>query len=81
MGIDGWIDFMTTPVQVKKWDHKVGRPEIDKFAHAIERDRKKKGVMMARDFSKECWNEVERIKREKKIEIQLKTIKEIFNHN
>ena len=28
MGIDGWVELMTVPVQVKRWKHKVGRPEI-----------------------------------------------------
>ena len=81
LGIDGWIDFMTVSVQVKRWGHKVGRPEIDKFAHAVERDRKLKGMIVAFDFSKDCWNEIERIKKEKRIEIQLKTVKEIFDRN
>ncbi|MGA2130300.1 MAG: DNA methyltransferase [Candidatus Pacearchaeota archaeon] len=81
MGIDGWIEFMTIPVQVKRWGHKVGRPEIDKFKTAIEREHKKKGLILAFDFSKDCYEEVERIKHEDKIDIQLKSVKEIFNHD
>lgn len=81
LGIDGWIDFMQTPVQVKRWEHKVQRQEIDKFYRAIIRDHKKKGIIVAFGFSKDCWNEIEKIKREDKIEIELKTVKEIFNHN
>lgn len=81
MGIDGWIEFMTIPVQVKRWGHKVGRQEVDKFLTAIERDHKTKGMIIAFDFSKDCWNEIERVKKEKKIEIQLKIVKEIFNHD
>ncbi|MGZ4924725.1 MAG: restriction endonuclease [Halobacteriota archaeon] len=49
---------MSVAVQVKRWGHKVGRPEIDKFKSAIERDRKKKGMIIAFDFSGACWNEV-----------------------
>ncbi len=77
-GIDGWIEFMACPVQVKRWGHKVGRPEIDKFRTAIQREHKKKGMMIAFGFSRDCWNEVERIKKEERIEIKLKTIKEII---
>ena len=78
MGIDGWINFMIIPVQVKRWGHKVGRPEIDKFKTAIERDKKKKGMVIAFDFSKDCWEEVARINKEDKIDIQLKSVREIF---
>lgn len=68
-------------MQVKNWGHKVGRPEIDKFKTAIERDHKTEGIIVAFDFSKDCYSEVERIRHEDKIEIKLKTIKEIFNHS
>ena len=78
MGIDGWIEFKTIPVQVKRWEHKVGRPEIDKFAHAIERDRKEKGILVADDFSKDCYAEVARIEKDKKIKIDLRKIDDIF---
>jgi len=81
MGIDGWIEFMTIPVQVKRWGHKVGRPEIDKFKTAIQRERKTKGMIVSFDFSKDCWEEVARIKKEDKMDIQLKSVKEIFNHD
>lgn len=81
MGIDGWIDFMAVPVQVKRWGHKVGRPEIDKFRTAIQREHKEKGMIVAFDFSKDCYNEVERIKKDDKIEIMLKTVKEVFSNN
>ncbi len=78
MGIDGWTEFKTIPVQVKRWEHKVGRPEIDKFAHAIERDRKEKGILVADDFSKDCYAEVARIEKEQKIKIELRKIDDIF---
>lgn len=81
MGIDGWVEFMMRPVQVKRWGHKVSRQEVDKFAHAIRRDRKNKGMIIAFDFSRDCWNEIERIKHDDKVDIQLKSVKEIFNHN
>ena len=78
MGIDGWIEFKQIPIQVKRWEHKVGRPEIDKFAHAIERDRKEKGILVADDFSKDCYAEVARIEKDKKIKIELRKIDDIF---
>jgi DNA modification methylase len=78
MGIDGWVEFKTIPVQVKRWEHKVGRPEIDKFAHAIERDRKEKGILVADDFSKDCYAEVARIEKEQKIKIELLKIDDLF---
>ena len=81
MGIDGWIQFMTIPVQVKRWDHKVGRPEIDKFLTAIKREHKTKGIIVAFEFSKDCFNEVERIKEEDKIEIELLDVKNIFKNS
>ena len=78
MGIDGWIDFKTIPVQVKNWGHKVGRPEIDKFKTAVERDNKNKGIMVANDFSKDCYSEVVRIEKEHKIKIELRKVDDIF---
>ncbi|GAH99847.1 unnamed protein product, partial [marine sediment metagenome] len=36
-------ELRTIPVQVKRWGHNVGRPEIDKFKTAVERDKKNKG--------------------------------------
>jgi len=78
MGIDGWTELRTIPVQVKRWGNKVGRPEIDKFKTAIERDKKDKGIVVAFDFSRDCYEEVERIKHEHKIDIQLKRVSELF---
>lgn len=81
MGIDGWIDFKTIPVQVKRWGHKVGRPEIDKFKTAIERDHKNVGIMVAFGYSKDCYSESARIEREHKIAIRLLTVDDIFFKN
>ena len=79
MGIDGWIKFMQVPVQVKRWGHKVGRPEIDKFKTAVERLDKKKGMIIAFGFSRDSWEEVARIKDKDGLEIQLKTVREILS--
>lgn len=79
MGIDGWKDYRTVPVQVKRWGHKVGRPEIDKFKTAVERVRKTYGIIVAFDFSKDCYEEVARIEKEHKIKIELKKVKDVIN--
>jgi DNA modification methylase len=82
MGIDGWVENGTIPVQVKRWKNKVSRPEIDKFKTAIERDHKKKGIVVARGFSKDCYAEVARIKKEHDIHIDLVEFRYIFeSHN
>jgi len=77
MGIDGWTELMQVAVQAKRWGHKVGRPELDKFKTSLERDRKTRGMIIAFDFSKDSYNEVARIKNEG-IDIELKTVKEII---
>ncbi len=82
LGIDGWVEERTIPVQVKRWENKVGRPEIDKFKTAIERDQKQKGIIVAEDFSKDAYAEVARIKDKHKIDIDLVRFETIFNtHN
>ena len=78
LGIDGWIDFKTVPVQVKRWGHKVGRPEIDKFRTTIQRDKKERGIIVAFEFSRDSYNEVARIEKEDKIKIELKEVLELF---
>jgi len=78
MGIDGWIEMRAVPVQVKRWQHKVQRQEIDKFKTAIERDHKERGIIVANDFSKDCYAEVARIEKEHKIKIELKLVEDIF---
>lgn len=39
------------------------------------------GIIVAFDFSRDCFNEVERIKKEDKVNIELKTVREIFGLN
>jgi SAM-dependent methyltransferase len=81
-GIDGWVENRTIPVQVKRWEHKVGRPEVDKFKTAVERDNKKKGIIVADGFSKDSYAEVARIKAKHGIDIELVEFKTIFEtHN
>lgn len=79
LGIDGWIEFKTIPVQVKRWQHKVGRPEIDKFKTAVERDKKKEGIMVAFEYSKDAYREAARIKKEDKLKLRLMIFEDIFD--
>lgn len=53
-------------IQAKRWDATIGRPEIQKFAGALDGQRAKKGIFMTTsDFSREAEEYVSRI--EKKI--------------
>jgi len=76
-GIDGWVNFKTIPVQVKRWDQTVGRPEVDKFRTAIARDGHKQGIMVGFTFSRNSYNEAAR-KTVDNITIELKTVKQIL---
>ena len=78
MGVDGWVEIRTVPVQVKRWKHKVGRPEIDKFKTAVERNRKKSSIIVAHEFSRDAINEVARIKSDTDISIELRPVKGVF---
>ena len=50
------------PIQVKQQE-KVGRPDIDKFAHAMERDGRTTGVFVALGFSRDAYSEISRLAR------------------
>ena len=78
MGVDGWVEFKTVPVQVKRWEHKVGRPEIDKFKTAVEREKRDRGIMVAQDFSRDCYEEVARIEKDSKISIELRKVADVL---
>tara|TARA_R110002094_G_scaffold82884_3_gene87758 strand:+ start:155 stop:1060 length:906 start_codon:yes stop_codon:yes gene_type:complete len=66
-GIDGMINedrlgLDTIYLQAKRWEGTVGRPEIQKFAGALQGFRAKKGVFITTsDFSSEALNFVENI--------------------
>ncbi len=51
------------PIQVKQRD-KVGRPDIDKFAHAMERDGRATGVFVAFGYSRDAYSEISRLGRQ-----------------
>ncbi len=49
-------------IQAKRWDNTVGRPEIQKFAGALQGQRAKKGVFITTsNFSKDAYEYAERI--------------------
>jgi restriction system protein len=66
-GIDGIIKedrlgLDVIYIQAKRWEGSVGRPEIQKFAGALQGHRARKGVFMTTStFSKDAYEFVERI--------------------
>jgi restriction system protein len=66
-GIDGVIDedrlgLDVIYVQAKRWDSVVGRPEIQKFAGALQGQRTKKGIFITTSgFSRDAEEYVQRI--------------------
>lgn len=66
-GIDGFIKedrlgLDIIYIQAKRWANTVGRPEIQKFAGALQGQRAKKGIFItASDFSKEARDFASRI--------------------
>jgi restriction system protein len=66
-GIDGIIKedrlgLDVIYVQAKRWESSVGRPEIQKFAGALQGHRARKGVFItSSSFSKDAYEYVERI--------------------
>jgi restriction endonuclease Mrr len=82
-GIDGWTNPLITgertPIQVKQWGHNVGVPCIDGFQSAIRRDKKTSGIIIAFGFSKSCYDEVEKIKKDYGIDIKLVEANSLLN--
>lgn len=66
------------PVQVKQKD-KAGRPDIDSFETAMQRQGRDKGFFISFDFSKDALNEIKRVAREQNLEIIPVTVKEILD--
>ena len=49
-------------IQAKKWDNTVGRPEIQKFAGALQGQRARKGIFITTSsFSREAYEYASRI--------------------
>lgn len=70
MGIDGFTFMERHPIQVKQTDH-VGRPVIDALVGVLERQKEKKGMVIAFGFTTGAIDEVARLDRESKIRIEL----------
>ena len=77
MGIDGFTFLENHPIQVKQMEA-VGRPVVDNFVGVLERQKEKRGVIIAFSFSKGAIAEVARLHREAGIEIELITCKKLI---
>jgi site-specific DNA-methyltransferase (adenine-specific) len=66
------------PVQVKQKE-KAGRPDIDAFETAMQRQRRDKGFFIAFDFTRDAHQEIKRARRESKLEIIPVTVQEILD--
>ncbi len=77
MGIDGFTFFNRDPIQVKRSEH-VGRPVVDSFETAVEREGKSRGCIVAFSFTKGAHEEAARVRAQKGMEIELLTVREIL---
>lgn len=77
MGIDGFTFMENHPIQVKQVES-VGRPVIDNFVGVLERQKDKRGLIIAFDFTKGAEAEVARLKREQNIDVELITCKRLI---
>ena len=66
------------PVQVKQKD-KAGRPDIDSFETAMQRQGRNKGFFVSFDFTKDAHQEIKRAAREHELEIIPVTVQEILD--
>jgi DNA modification methylase len=77
MGIDGYTFFNRDPIQVKRSEH-VGRPVLDGFQTAIEREGKERGCVVAFSFTRGAHEEVARVRAQKGIHIELLTVRDVL---
>lgn len=71
MGIDGFSYFERLPIQVKR-SERVGRPVVDAFVAAVQREDAVKGYIVALSFTSGAYEEVARLKSaNRKLEIEL----------
>lgn len=77
MGIDGYTFFNRDPIQVKRSQH-VGRPTLDSFQTAIEREGKQRGCVVAFSFTTGAHEEAARVRAQKGIQIELLTVRDIL---
>jgi DNA modification methylase len=77
MGIDGFTFMENHPIQVKQSDS-VGRPVVDNFVGVLDRQKDKRGIIIAFDFTRGAEAEVARLKREANIQIELISCKRLI---
>jgi DNA modification methylase len=77
MGIDGYSFLEHLPIQVKQ-SERVGRPVVDNFETAMERDGKDKGYIVAFSFTRGASEEVARVKNAKGLEIGLVKVADLL---
>jgi DNA modification methylase len=77
-GADGGIDGLlgTCPIQVKKY--KAGRGDLDQFSGALLRNNKQEAIYIALGYSMDFVKEVNRLKRDNKIEIHYFDVADII---
>ena len=73
MFADDWF-----PIQVKQMD-KVGRPDIDQFCHAMDRENRQRGFYVAFDFSEDAKRECTRYHKQTGRIIKMLTVQEILD--
>jgi site-specific DNA-methyltransferase (adenine-specific) len=73
MFADDWF-----PIQVKQ-SEKVGRPDVDAFAHAMHRDERQRGFVVAFSFTNDAEAECARIYKQDGRIIKLLTVQEILD--
>ncbi len=66
------------PIQVKQKD-KAGRPDIDSFETAMQRQGRDKGFFISFDFTKDAHQEIKRASREMNLQIVPVTVQEILD--
>lgn len=80
MGIDGIVPLSehgaNLPIEVKQ--HKISRPDVDKFETVLRRTKKKAGFMVAFEFSKGATEEIARTKNVDKFKIITITIEKLL---
>lgn len=83
LGIDGIVPLSefgaNLPIEVKQ--HKISRPDVDKFETVLRRTKKKAGFMVAFEFSKGAIEEIARTKNMDKLKIIPVTIQELLQKN
>jgi len=76
----GEMEFMDVwyPIQVKQKD-KIGRPDIDAFETAMQREERKVGYFVGFDFTADALFEIDRFRRTTGCEIKPLTVREILD--